>query len=297
MAELGFAAYLTKPVRQSVLHDTIAAVAEARSGGPLSAEPRPLITAHSIEERPTRKGRVLVVDDNAVNQKLAVKILEKAGCRCDLARNGREAVAAARTRSYDLVFMDCQMPELDGLAATRLIRQAEEPGRRLAIVAMTADALPGDRERCLAAGMDDYLSVPLTPEGLFRMLDLHLPRQPQGAPAGGAPVDVMRVREASGGDSDFEREIWQLFVEETAKDLAALDEALAAGDNRTAQRAAHTVKGAGKTIGASDFSAVAARLESLVASEQLDQVRGGLPDLRQQYERICDFLVDSGRYG
>ncbi len=297
MAELGFAAYLTKPVRQSVLHDVLAAVAEARTAESSLAEPPALITARSIKERLTRKGRVLVVDDNAVNQKLAVKILEKAGCRCDLARNGLQAVQAARERSYDLVFMDCQMPELDGLAATQLIRQAEEPGRRLPIVAMTAEAQAGDRERCLAAGMDDCLTVPIAPEDLYRMLELHLPRQPQGAPAGGAPVDAMRVRKASGGDSDFEREIWQLFVEETAKDLSVLEEALGAGDNRTARRAAHTVKGAGKTIGASDFSAVAARLESLAASDQLEEAKNGVPELRQQYERICDFLVDSGRYG
>ncbi|HLA78914.1 MAG TPA: response regulator, partial [Vicinamibacteria bacterium] len=297
MAALGFAAYLTKPVRRSVLHDAIATAAEARRSGAPAPEAPVLITAHSIEERLRRKGRVLVVDDNAVNQTLVVKILEKAACRCDLAENGREAVKAARQGSYDLIFMDCEMPELDGLSATRLIREAEAPGRRLPIVAMTAETQPGDRERCLAAGMDDYLSVPLTPEDLYRMLELHLPRQPLAALAGGAPVDVMRVREASGGDADFEREIWQLFVEETAKDLAALDEALAGGDGRTAQRAAHTVKGAGKTIGAGDFSAVAARLESLAASELLEEVRSGVGELRQQYERICDFLVDSGRYG
>ena len=296
MSELGFAAYLTKPVRQSVLHDTIAAVAEARTAGPSPAKPPALITARSVEERLTRKGRVLVVDDNAVNQKLAVRLLERAGCRCDVARSGLEAVEAVRERFYDLVFMDCQMPEMDGLEATRRIRQAEAPGRRLPVVAMTAEALPGDRERCLAAGMDDYLTVPVNTEDLYRMLELHLSRQPQ-APAGGAPVDVMRVREASGGDSGFEREIWQLFVEETAKDLGTLEESLAAGDSRTAQRAAHTVKGAGKTIGASDFSAVAARLESLAASEELEEVKSGVPELRQQYERICDFLVDSGRYG
>ncbi len=297
MAALGFAAYLTKPVRGPVLHDAIARAAEARGSGRSPQGPPALITAHSLGERRRRQGRVLVVDDNVVNQRVVVKILEKTGCRCEVAGNGREAVAAARQGGYDLVFLDCEMPELDGPTAARLIRQAEAPGHRLPIVAMTAESQPQARERCLAAGMDDYLPVPLAPEDLYRMLELHLPRQPLAAPLGDAPVDVDRVRQASGGDADFEREIWQLFVEETAKDLTTLEEALVAGDGRTAQRSAHTVKGAGKTIGASDFSVVAARLESLAASEHLDQVRSGVPELRQQYERICDFLVDSGWYG
>jgi CheY-like chemotaxis protein len=110
---------------------------------------------------------VLVAEDNVVNQKVAVRILEKLSCRVDVAANGREALDLLETLDYDLVFMDCQMPEVDGYDATREIRNRQGTGRHIPVVAMTANALQGDRERCLESGMDDYMSKPVTP-GVFR---------------------------------------------------------------------------------------------------------------------------------
>ena len=121
-----------------------------------------LITRHTLTEvKAHTVQRVLVVDDNPINQRVAVKMLEKLGCRVDLAGTGMEALAAICRHPYPLVFMDCQMPELDGFETTRLIRSQEQPGTRLPIIAMTANAMAGDREACLKAGMDDFISKPI----------------------------------------------------------------------------------------------------------------------------------------
>ena len=124
---------------------------------------------------PGEAARLLVVEDNLVNQRLALRLLEKLGHRVELAGNGLEAVRLAGAVAYDAIFMDCQMPELDGFEATRRIRAAEAPGRRVPIVAMTANALQGDRERCLEAGMDDYLTKPVRPGELAAVLARWLP--------------------------------------------------------------------------------------------------------------------------
>jgi CheY-like chemotaxis protein len=118
---------------------------------------------------------VLVVDDNAVNQRVAGRLLERIGLRVDAARNGAEAMRMLKELPYDAVFMDCQMPEMDGYAATREIRRREKPGEHIAIIAMTAEALAGAREQCLAAGMDDYIAKPVKLEDLSRAVEKWLP--------------------------------------------------------------------------------------------------------------------------
>jgi len=160
-----FAESLTKPVRQSLLYECLVAVQErpwtAQSGTP-SSPPAP---------HPQLGAKVLVVEDNLDNQKVLVHMLEHYGCEVEVAGNGREAVHAAGQTAYDCLFMDCQMPDMDGYAATALIRQREvQTGQRVPIIALTASAMPSDRERCLAAGMDDYLSKPAKAQDLVTML-------------------------------------------------------------------------------------------------------------------------------
>ena len=158
----GFNAFLLKPIRQSQLYDCIATVMG------MASEPAPqrLITHHTLGDT-TSRARVLVAEDNVVNQRLAARMLEKLGCRVDVVANGLEAVEAVTRISYHAVFMDCQMPEMDGYEATTVIRQREaSTGAHVPIVAMTANAMEGDRERCLAAGMDDYISKPVEPNEL-----------------------------------------------------------------------------------------------------------------------------------
>jgi CheY-like chemotaxis protein len=165
-----FAAYLAKPVRQSQLFDTLMNLV---SDGPATAretapKPKPTIDATMAARHPLR---ILLAEDNVVNQKLALRLLQQMGYRADLASNGIEAVESVERQPYDVVLMDVQMPEMDGLEATRRITAATPTGRRPRIVAMTANAMQGDREMCLAAGMDDYLTKPVRVEELVDALE------------------------------------------------------------------------------------------------------------------------------
>jgi two-component system sensor histidine kinase/response regulator len=174
--ELGVAAYLLKPIRQSELREAIARVLGAKEQKGAIA----LITRYSLQDAcdPATFLRVLLAEDNAVNQRLVVRLLEKRGHRVVVAGNGREALEALEKESFDLVLMDVQMPEIDGLAATVTIREKEKvTGTHLAVVALTAHAMKGDRERCLAAGMDDYLSKPIRPPELDAILESYLARR------------------------------------------------------------------------------------------------------------------------
>jgi two-component system sensor histidine kinase/response regulator len=169
--QAGFDAYLLKPIKQFQLFNAVVSV----FGLPVNMEKMsvkpPLITRHSLAEEGQRRPRILLVEDNPINQKVALIRLRKLGCVADVAVNGREAVQAVEKNSYDLVLMDIQMPEMDGYEATRNIRQLLSQGQRLPIVAMTANAMKGDRERCLAAGMDDYISKPIDPATFNTILD------------------------------------------------------------------------------------------------------------------------------
>jgi len=188
----GFAAYLSRPVRTSTLADALREIRRRRRAGTAGD----LITRHSLAETPPGEptavspspasapatvagpsgARVLVVEDNIVNQRVAVRMFQKLGCHTDVAANGVEAVSMVRSFPYDLVVMDCQMPEMDGYEATGLIRQMEEGGdSRIPIIAMTANAMTGDREKCLEAGMDDYVSKPIRLDDLRRLLDRWAP--------------------------------------------------------------------------------------------------------------------------
>lgn len=172
--EAGVAAYLTKPIRDRQLHDCLVAVMtqdQTRSQVCPQQGVAPLITRHSLAETEAKvKLRILLAEDNVVNQKVAVRLFQRLGYRIDVVANGREVVEALSRIRYDVVFMDCQMPEMDGFEATHVIR-AREQSHRVPIIAMTANATQGDRERCLAAGMDDYVSKPISVEALVGALD------------------------------------------------------------------------------------------------------------------------------
>jgi len=181
---IGIDAYLTKPLRQTQLLECLCLLLDqqATAGAPANAEPPPLITRHTLSESQAGpKPRLLLAEDNPVNQKVACKMLEKLGYRVDVAGNGQEAVAAHERSPYPLIFMDCQMPEVDGFEATALIRKMEGRSAHTPIVAMTANAMQGDRERCLAAGMDDYVAKPIRPKDLQAILDTWLHKRNQAA--------------------------------------------------------------------------------------------------------------------
>ncbi|WHZ17600.1 MAG: diguanylate cyclase/phosphodiesterase (GGDEF & EAL domains) with PAS/PAC sensor(s) [Nitrospira sp.] len=205
---IGIDAYLTKPLRQTQLLDCLCLLLgnPITAGAPDVTDTPPLMTRQTpIEAQPSPTARLLLVEDNLVNQKVAIKMLEKLGYRVDVAGNGQEAVAAHERSPYPLIFMDCQMPEMDGFEATRLIREREaglvkreafdpltrdgsratndapRPAGRIPIIAMTANALQGDRERCLAAGMDDYVAKPIRSKDLQAIIETWLLRRPKAA--------------------------------------------------------------------------------------------------------------------
>jgi CheY-like chemotaxis protein len=174
ISDVDIAAYLTKPVKQSHLYNCLVGVMAEQKAEPVhDATPAAIEPAERVQ-----RGRILVVEDNPVNQKVAVRMVEKCGFRADVAANGIEAVDAVEQMPYDLVFMDCQMPEMDGYQATIEIRRREAEGtaaRHIPIIAMTAHALAGDDQKCFAAGMDDYISKPVKPNQLRALLDRVLP--------------------------------------------------------------------------------------------------------------------------
>ena len=185
LAQAGFSAYLTKPIHQSLVWDTLVQVwATRHQDYPM------LVTRHSLAEAqaapaPALHARILLAEGNRINQKVMIRLLEKLGCRVDVAANGQEAVQMINRLPYNVVLMDCQMPEMDGYEATAAIRrqeQQEADGAHIPIIGMTANAVPGDRERCLDAGMDDYVSKPIRPATVRAALERWLPSHtPQAA--------------------------------------------------------------------------------------------------------------------
>lgn len=168
LEELGCSGYLLKPLRQHLLYDALLAVVGQKTS---TGEPGRLVTRHTLSEAKRQGLRILLAEDNPVNQKLAVILLQKAGFSVDTVENGRLAVKRVKEGQYNAVLMDVQMPEMDGLEAAAQIRAAEGSGHHIPVIAMTAHALKGDRERCLEAGMDDYISKPLDPKALLKALD------------------------------------------------------------------------------------------------------------------------------
>lgn len=175
LQKVGFNGYMNKPVKQTQLRDCMLTVLGFDSEE-LEQKPK-IVTRYTIKERANRKTRILLVEDNIVNQKVAAKMLEKLGFRADVAANGLEAVEAVSAFPYDLVLMDCQMPEMDGFEATRLIRSREGDGKRLPIIALTANAMADDRDKCLSAGMDDFISKPVRKDDLGVIIDKWLALQ------------------------------------------------------------------------------------------------------------------------
>lgn len=312
--ETGFAAYLVKPLRHDDLQDALALSWEMRDVVPRA----PLITRHSLAEaraagrpapalaRRAVPARVLVVEDNAVNQKLAVRLLQKLRCRVDVAGNGREAVDLLVTLPYDLVFMDCQMPELDGFEATRLIRASETAAARVPIVAMTADALRGDREKCLEAGMDDYVSKPIQAGDLAAMVE-RWGKPPARDGARGfvgeehsttagrlelSPLEQLRAYDQSGG-STLVADLCRLFLTDTPRRIAELRAAVSRRDAKGIHLGAHTLKGTAWIVGARQLGLVAETLEQHARDHVLGRADDQVTRLEREFARIEPFYQEA----
>jgi PAS domain S-box-containing protein len=276
MEKMGCAAYLMKPLKQAQVFDTIVTALAAGEGAAKADKPQRIITEHNTTRMHRAQGKkLLLVEDNAVNQKLVATLLAKTGYNCDIACNGKEAVEAVRAKKYDVVLMDVQMPVMDGFEATRAIREFEGANGRTIIIAMTAHAMTGDKERCLEAGMDDYLSKPLNRSQVVSVIDEWLKKKPDAAvsatpeeqaAAGDEVFDVPAALERVEGDRPFLIEIIGMFREELSKQISALHEAIEKCDSGAVVAEAHGIKGAANNLSANRIAAVAAEIETKAES-------------------------------
>jgi two-component system, sensor histidine kinase and response regulator len=301
LVNAGFAQCLYKPIKQSQLYN---AIVKSVIKGPLPVEPLPAVTDAATAE--TRKGRILLAEDNAVNQKVAVAMLARMGYYSDVAANGLEAVKMLSNFSYDLVLMDIHMPEMDGLEATRHIRSDQSNVRnpKIPIVAMTAAAMKGDRDNCLAAGMNDYLSKPIDLRELNRVLNQWVNRLNNGGEkTEKAPVrktfNPKFLTDQLGGDSESCKEILEIFVADIPTRIKELEQALIARNYEIVRRSAHTIKGSAANVGAEGLQTAARELEQAVLKDPnslkffLDSVVAEFESVKRDIDLITRKVLSS----
>jgi CheY-like chemotaxis protein/HPt (histidine-containing phosphotransfer) domain-containing protein len=316
---LGMAAYLVKPVKADELQIAIlAAISDAtrdkRTAAGATARPerarpettRPETGTASAAAQPSKELRILLAEDNLVNQRVALHILRKANHSVHAVVNGREAVEALEREPFDLVLMDVQMPEMDGFEATDAIRTREKiSGKHMPIVAMTAHAMAGDRDRCLAAGMDEYISKPVHGPDLLRLLQKFAPPSapvaapiaapsPAVAPKSDKPVfDRETALDRVNGEAELLDEVIELFLTDAPNRLAEVRTALEQGDPKRLQMAAHSLKGAAGYVGADRTSAQALKLENLGRRGELSQALDEYQLLEREIESLREAIAAS----
>jgi two-component system sensor histidine kinase/response regulator len=297
-ADIGFAAYLLKPVAQRDLTECLILVL-ATSADSWHLQSQPMITRNALRaQRAQNRSRLLLAEDNLVNQKVALRLLEKLDYRVDVVADGLAAVAAWQTGKFDLIIMDCQMPQMDGYEATREIRRLEAGKRRIPIVALTAHAMIGDEEKCRAAGMDDYLSKPIDRLRLEICLERLLPGGGTGTGSGWHrapplphdPVEWEALLESIDGDEGFARDLADAFIGSANRELASIAKALHAGDTATLRESAHTLKGASLNLRAAAASSAAALLESAARSGKNAQIPTLAENLTTEVRRTIAYL-------
>jgi signal transduction histidine kinase/CheY-like chemotaxis protein/HPt (histidine-containing phosphotransfer) domain-containing protein len=304
-------AYLTKPVKQSQLYDALAAVmgTPEEAEAPEEEKERQLVTSYSLKEAKARsRARILVAEDNQVNQKVAVRMLESLGYRADVAANGLEAIEALSRIPYSAVLMDVQMPEMDGYEATAEIRKRESSSdganRRTSIIAMTANAMQGDKERALEEGMDDYVSKPVKLEQLNEVLERWLSRDEEeekpgttpalessdtsATPNGSVDYSVLEgLRELQEeGEPDILEELAEIFLEDAKSQLETLREATEKDDAQSVERTAHTLKGSCGNMGAVRMEALCSELENIGHSGNLVAAPARISRLEEEFGRV-----------
>jgi len=291
-------AFLTKPVKHSDLLDALATIFRVST-----RRPRPGRTPQ-LSSRPSKRLHVLLAEDNLVNRKLVTRLLEKRGHRVHAVENGRAAVEtiASGRPAVDVVLMDLQMPEMSGFEATHAIRQAERGGpAHLPIVALTAHAMAGDRERCLEAGMDGYLSKPIDVNDLIATLERF---GQDDAGSGDAPIapavhrasvfDEHAALAYTGGDRQLLKEVIGLFRKDAPSSLRRIERALRKRDSDALRMAAHALKGAIATIGSSRGREVAAEIEAMAKSGRFADAESAFAHLKEVVRELDTAMTAAG---
>jgi signal transduction histidine kinase/two-component SAPR family response regulator/HPt (histidine-containing phosphotransfer) domain-containing protein len=307
---ISFVAFATKPVKPAQFFETLThALSETKPAPEKTAPPVQIRQTTFARRQPLR---ILLCDDNAINQKVAARILQQLGYEPDLATNGREALDALNRKPYDLIFMDVMMPEMDGLEVTRAIRKFQQEGghanfdSRIIIVAMTAQAMQGDREKCLAAGMDDYLAKPVRPSDVRTVIERWSPQlnQPAAAPpavppaaavvspaAEESPVETDRLLDLGGGSPESLRELVELYFQQTTEQLEQLETAVRANQPEAVRHVAHSCAGASATLGMKRLVPLLRELERQGKAGQLTNAEQLCADVAREFNRTRDFLA------
>ncbi len=313
-----FSAFLTKPVKASALYENLISVFVKQQGRKKKSAEEPLLDANMGKRHPLH---ILVAEDNVVNQKVALRTLERLGYRADVAANGLEVLQSLDRQSYDVVLMDIQMPEMDGLTATRYIREKFPAESHPRIVAMTANALTGDRERYLEAGMDDYVSKPIRPNELIRALEessplivsprlsapSHLRRgevddsTPDSAPSKDSglldiissdenrdspPIDLSSISGMLGGDAEMLADLISTFIDDTPHRLADMHQALNNTDPDQLYVAAHTLKSSSANFGALQMSEICKQIEAISKKNNWEESKKAVSALVAEYQLV-----------
>lgn len=282
LKEAGFSAYLTKPLKQDQLYDCIATLLRQEYQEEHKEPPkRAFVTRHTIEEAKRKNLRILLAEDHPVNRLVAIKTLEKMGYKIDAAENGNEALGKIQEGKYDLILMDIQMPELDGYEAVRIIRQREKARNlpRLPVIAMTAGAMKGDRERCLKAGMDNYIMKPIDPRELAEKIEstLRSAMVPEYSDIVIAPDRELfhyeSVLERIGRDDELLDEVMHMFSEDLPNRIEVLRTGWNERDSQGLQRCAHTLRGAASTAGSYTIAELALEIEYAVEKNDFTHVK------------------------
>ncbi|MBZ5592429.1 MAG: response regulator [Acidobacteriia bacterium] len=302
LEEIGFAACASKPIRYQELRNMLSNVLSDTSG----SGPQPIVTRH-IAPEPLNlfagsETRILLVEDNLTNQQVALGILKRLGLGADSVPNGAEAIKTLESNSYDMVLMDVQMPVLDGLEATRQIRDPRSAvrNRAIPIVAMTAHAMQGDRERCLDAGMNDYVPKPLSRQLLTEVLARWLPgvKGDRGASKTAEVKTIQKPIWDKAGlldrimdDPELAKTAVETFLGDIPQQIQALKDYLEANDVSGVESQAHTIKGASATVGGEALCALAFEIENASRAGDLRSVAGSLDDLEREFVRLKEAMT------
>jgi PAS domain S-box-containing protein len=301
-AQLGFSGYLTKPVQAHELKGVILLALAKTAGGKPS---RPIVTRHAVREvmagaAPSRL-RILLAEDNLTNQQVALGILKKLGFGADAVTDGQEVLKALKSAPYDLILMDCQMPVMDGYEASRQIRSSGLNFKDIPIIAMTAHAMAGDREKCLEAGMNDYISKPVSPQLLFEAIEKRSKgknknpqKEPSGPPANraepdkpGPPVwNKKAMMEILFNDKALAKSIVAVFLADIPLQIKALGQTLKTGNASGTELRAHTIRGAAANVGANALEALALEMEKAARNGDMDTAFRLMANLTGAFEDL-----------
>jgi CheY-like chemotaxis protein len=319
-AGAAFASCLTKPIKPSQLHEVLVQVITGAKKPVAKKAPAIAKLDPGLAQRLPM--RMLLCDDNAINQKVAMRLLQQMGYKPEVAGNGLEALAALDKQPYDIIFMDVQMPEMDGLEATRFIRERQQDKSRfpnykssIIIVAMTANAMPGDRDRCINAGMDDYMAKPVRPEDVRKIIErwgamvastepaspreaqtatgtgpLDARSSPAPAPVEEPPVDMDRLNDFTNGNLDDLRDLITLYLKQTTGQVEQLAAAIKAGSAQDVRRVAHSCAGASATCGMSRIVTFLRQLEQQGDEGNLANAPELSHQVEEEFKRIRAFL-------